>query len=137
LIGIKHQNPILLQTNPKPLSLYLSNAHHFEKEKKIKGEKNWQFTLLEWTTTCAKLDLLTFSSNNVNTYVWTQIARNKLYTHTSLKNTKFTSNSTIEFSNFYCHTKCQKLSSNSYGQHQSHTMKHAWRTYNVSNAKCD
>jgi hypothetical protein len=96
LIGIKHQNPILLQTNPNPL-LYSSNAHchcihamHtiLRRKKKSEVKKNWQFTLLEWTTTCAKLDLFTFSSNNVNTYVWTQIARNKLYNYTSLKNTK-------------------------------------------------
>lgn len=98
MIGIKHQNPILLQTNPNPLSLYSSNAHchciiqctpFWEEKKKSEVKKNWQFTLLEWTTTCAKLDLFTFSSNNVNTYVWTQIARNKLYNYTSLKNKKF------------------------------------------------
>jgi hypothetical protein len=70
--------------------VFIQCTSFWEGKKKSEVKKNWQFTLLEWTTTCAtKLDLFTFSSNNVNTYVWTQIARNKLYNHTSLKNTKF------------------------------------------------
>jgi len=122
-------NPILLHTSLDPLALYSSNANISSWKEWLWHllpwvKEDWQFSLLQWTTTCAISKLSTFNSHNINTYGWFKIATNDFMI--ILRNTSFTSNPTIQFGDLCYYAKCQIWSSSPYCQLQSHPMTFAF-----------